>query len=260
MNKGFIITEIKHIILVGKDEYKENKTVFGDDLPYNELILHLSGISEVKFNGKTFTCEKNTVRFLPKGKVDEYMVEREEVGECIDIFFETDTTLSSEAFTMKLNNNSNIETLFRKIFSVWVAKNDGFYFECMSLLYKIFAELQKDNYIPKKQYDVIKPAIEYIEENFLDGKISMELLAEKCGISGSYLKKLFIKKFSVPPVKYMIQLRINHACDLLRSGRYSVGQTAEICGYSNTYFFSRQFKSYTGITPVDFKNKYKSSK
>lgn len=146
------------------------------------------------------------------------------------------------------------------MFSVWVAKNDGYYFECISLLYKIFAEMQKEIYIPEKQYNLIKPAIDFINENFMDRKISIETLAEKCGISESYLKRLFIKSFGVPPTKYIIQLKINYACDLLRSELYTVTQTAEMCGYNDVYFFSRQFKNQLGISPTEFINKYKSSK
>lgn len=134
------------------------------------------------------------------------------------------------------------------------------YFECISLLYKVFAMLQKQTYLPEKQYKKIKPAIDYINENFTNGKLSVGKLSAICGISESALKKLFIKKFGVPPVRYIIQLKINYSCDLLRSGLYSVSRVSQICGYGNVYFFSRQFKENMGISPSEFIKKYKSSK
>lgn len=260
MNQNFMITEIKRVILVGKNEYPQDKISFTNPLNSNELIYHFSGRSTVHFNGKTLDVKENTMRFLPKCENNEYIVEREERGECIDIFFDTDSPISDEAFVIKVAENTMIGNLFKKLFAVWVSKNDGYYFECMSLLYKIFAQIQKQNYIPKNQYDTIKPAIEYIQENFLEGKIPVAFLADRCGISEAYLKKLFIKKFGVPPVKYIIQLKINHACDLLRSERYSITQVAELCGYNNIYFFSRQFKEYVGTSPSVFIDRYKSSK
>lgn len=260
MNENFIITKINRVILVGKNEYTEKTTSFTNNLYCNELILHLSGQSTVKFNGLTFKTEKDMLRFLPKGENKEYIVERKQRGECIDIFFDTDNPISEQAFVLKLKNSKIMESLFKKIFSVWVSKNDGYYFECVSLLYKIFAELNKQNYIPENQYRAIKPAIDYINDNFLNDKISVEQLANLCSISESYLKKLFIKKFGVPPVKYIIGLKINYSSDLLRSNLYTITQIAEICGYSNIYFFSRQFKEYVGITPTEFQKKYKSSK
>ena len=260
MNNNFIIKKINRVILVGKNEYQEKNTIFPHNLKNNELILHLSGKSRVKFNGKILNCESGTIRFLPKGENKEYIVEREEHGECLDVFFDSDIPISDEAFVLKVKNSIKIENLFKKLFSVWVSKNDGYYFESMSLLYKIFAEIQKENYIPQKQYDAIKPAIVYINENFLKKKISVSELSALCGISESYLKKLFLKKFAVPPIKYIIQLKINYACDLLRSNLYSITQAAEICGYSDPHFFCRQFKTYMGITPTEFVSKYKSSK
>ena len=62
--------------------------------------------------------------------------------------------------------------------------------------------MQKKNYIPQNQYDLIKPAIEYVEENFLANKISVPFLADRCGISEAYLKKLFIKKFGMSSMEF----------------------------------------------------------
>ena len=260
MNNKFAITDIKRVILVGKDEYKETVTTFKHNLCSNELIFKLSGESTVFFNGKQLDVKKDTIRFLPQGEIHEYIVKRKEHGECIDIFFNTDIPVTNEAFVLKLNQSEKIKSLFKKIFSVWVAKGDGYYFECVSIIYKIYAELQKKNYIPESQFNSIKPAIDYIEKHFLDKKITAEELTLCCTISYPYIKKLFIKKFGVPPIKYSIQLKINYACDLLKSEVYTISQISEICGYNDIYFFSRQFKEYMGLSPTDFINKYKSSK
>ena len=260
MNNNFVITGISRVVFVGKDEYKEPILRFNSNLKHNELIYYLSGNAEIKFNSIHLKREKDSINFLPKGENDEYIVYNSEKSECIDIFFDTDVPASEVAFIQKIQNNVIVANLFKKIFSVWVAKNDGYYFECISLLYKIFAEMQKQSYIPEKQYKAIKPAINHISKNFLKDKISISELTEQCGISESYLKKLFIKKFGVSPLKYIIQMKINYACDLLKTERYSISQVAEYCGYSNVYFFSRQFKNYVRITPSQFVAKYKSSK
>lgn len=261
MNNKFSITDINSVILVGKDEYKEKVISFSKNSNCkNELIYHLSGKSIVVFNGKQLETTEDTIRFLPAGEINEYTVDRIERGECIDIFFDTNMPITDEAFVLKLKQSEKIKNLFKKIFAVWVAKEDGYYFECVSLIYKIFAELQKKNYIPENQFVAIKPAIDYIESHFLEKKITAEELTACCKISYPYIKKLFIKKFGIPPIKYSIQLKINYSCDLLKSKLYTISQIAEICGYNDIYFFSRQFKEYMGLSPTDFINKYKSSK
>lgn len=260
MDQDFIITGIGRVIFVGKNEYPGKKIQFDGPLSNNELIYHFNGKSTVRFNGKVLYVEENTIRFLPKGENKEYIVEKESPGECIDVFFDTNIPISNEASSIKICENTIIANFFKKIFAVWVSKNEGYYFECISLLYRILAEMQKQKYISKNQYNVIKPAIEYVEENFRGSKISVSYLANKCGISEDYLKKLFIKKFGMAPKKYIIQLKINHACDLLRTERYSITQVADLCGYEDVYYFSRQFKKYIGVTPSVFEKRYKSSK
>ena len=120
--------------------------------------------------------------------------------------------------------------------------------------------MQKTTYLPEKQYNLIKPAVDRINEQFLADQFDGEELASLCGISYSYLKKLFIKKFSVPPKRYAVQLKLNYAEDLLAAGDYSVTEIAEMCGFRDVYFFSRQFKKYIGVAPTTFQKKYKSSK
>jgi AraC family transcriptional regulator len=69
-----------------------------------------------------------------------------------------------------------------------------------------------------------------------------------------------MEHYGIPPKKYIIALKINYACELLRLGQYSITQVADLCGFANIYFFSRQFKEYMGITPTRFAKDCKSSK
>ncbi|MBQ4527150.1 MAG: helix-turn-helix transcriptional regulator [Clostridia bacterium] len=260
MENKFVITNINRVAMVDKYEYKDQKTVFSSNLKHNELIFHFSGESRVYFNDKVFEIMPGTMRFLPCGESKRYIVERERRGECIFVSFDTDTAISDEAFVLAIKNAAHIGGLFKKMFAVWVAKGEGYYFETMSMIYKIFSELQKNNYLPEGQYKKIRPAINYIENHFLDEKISIPYLASLCKISESYFKKLFIGKYAMPPSVYIIQMKINCASDLLRSGQYSITQVAELCGYENVCYFSRQFKKYVGVSPSVFIEKYISSK
>ena len=260
MENKFLITQINRVIMVGKDEYAEKKTSFYPNLRYNELVFHFSGHLTVSFDNNTYEAKAGTVRFLPKGRWKKYDVVRSEPGECIDVFFETDIPVSTEAFEINVAQNEKIGGLFKKLFSVWVSKGDGYYFESISLLYRIFAELQKSGYSPRQHAEKIAPALEKIHNDFLSVNFSLGELAALCNMGESYFQRLFKEKYGVSPKKYIIQLKINHACELLRLGRYSVTQIAEMCNFSDVYFFSRQFKEYMGITPTAFVRKYKSSK
>lgn len=260
MEEQFIITEIKRVAMVGKNEYMDKKSVFSSRLDYNELIFHFSGHITVYFDDLVLEDAPNTIRFLPKGEFSRYEVVRKERGDCILIVFATDRPIAPKAFVRDVAQNEKIGALFKKIFSTWVGKGPGYYFASLSLLYKIFAELQNENFVPSSHYEKIKPAVDLIHDRFLYEELSVASLSTACGMGESYFQRLFKEKFGVPAKKYIIQLKINHACELLRMERYSISTVAETSGFSDVYFFSRQFKSYMGITPTEFVKKYISSK
>ena len=260
MKEKFVITEIKRIVMVGKNEYSEPMLSFGHTLNYNELIFHFSGHATVFFDDLVLETKPNTIRFLPQGENNRYDLIRHERGECIDVFFRADRSISSQAFVMNVAQSEKLGALFKKLFSTWVSKKEGYYFESVSLLYRIFAEMQKDTAKPSRHKLKIAPAMDMIHSDFLKRDFSLSELAAICKMGVSYFQKLFKEIYGISPKKYIIQLKINHACDLLRLERYTVTQIAEFCNFSDVYFFSRQFKEYMGITPTQFVNKYKSSR
>jgi AraC-like DNA-binding protein len=260
MEDKFVITEIKRVVMVGKEEYPEMVTSFGQTINHNDLIFHFSGHATVFFDDLILEPLPNTIRFLPQGETKRYDVLRHERGECIDVYFSADRVISPKAFVMSVSKNEKIGTLFKRLFSTWVSKKDGYYFESVSLLYRIFFEMQKDDTTPKKHLQKIAPAMEIIHNNFLTTDLPLGMLANACHMGESYFQKLFKEIHGISSKKYIIQMKLNHACDLLRLERYTVTQIAELCNFSDVYFFSRQFKEYMGITPTQFVANYRSSK
>ena len=144
MHNDFIITKICNVIPY-ESEASDKVIAFRNNLSCSELIYHISGKSLVCFNGKTALCEKNTIRFLSKGENRNYTVTRMDHIECIDIFFDTDTCISAEMFTIKLNNDIAIAPLFKKIFSLWVAKKRRILFRMSLPVIQNFCRLSKTN-------------------------------------------------------------------------------------------------------------------
>ena len=260
MNQEFIITKISRIIMVGREEYPEKKSSFTHRLKHQELIFSLDGEATVLFNGVRLETAPGSVRFMPAGPNEQYEVIRQREGACIDIFFDTNVPISDVAFVLKGLPDEKLRQMFKRAFALWVAKEEGYYFECVALLYRIFAELGRSSYVPSRHGERIAPATALIQEHFLSMEIRNSELCAACGISETYLKRLFQKKYGVSPKQYVIQLKINHACELLRLGRYTVTQVAAECNFSDVYFFSRQFKKVMGINPTQFVKKYRSSR
>lgn len=83
-------------------------------------------------------------------------------------------------------------------------------------------------------------------------KLSTAKLAEECGYCSDHFAKTFKKVMHCSPQRFQMLVRIKRACHLLRESDLLIKQIALQLGYSNEYFFSRQFKSITGKTPSEF--------
>ena len=92
----------------------------------------------------------------------------------------------------------------------------------------------------------------YIEEassHFLEvGK-----LAKKFGLSRNRFTKVFTDYWQISPQEYLINYRISHAKNLLVNTAQTIGEIAARLGYSDHYFFARQFKAKTGFSPGVFR-------
>ena len=254
-NKGFNIKEISSVDLIKPKETKRKTIHYGNKTSRYELIYKLSGETITHFNKKSYHIKPGMVYILPKSENADYYVERIIPGDCIDIFFDTDIPSGENLFLLDFDENIKILNLFGKIYKLWLTKPDGYYFKCMSAVYEILYEmlLKSEQYSPKSKYKKLEPGIEYIHNN-LYGDIDYNLPSEICKISYTYFKKLFIERFGVPPVRYVNNMRLERSRELLLMNKYSVGEIAKMCGFEDTYYFSKKFKEKYQVSPTAYKN------
>ncbi|MHC4914107.1 MAG: helix-turn-helix domain-containing protein [Planctomycetota bacterium] len=77
---------------------------------------------------------------------------------------------------------------------------------------------------------------------------SVREMAEAMGYTPQHLARLFRKFRGESPKGFAVRTRIERAKSLLAS-TLSIGRIADLLGYSDVYFFSRQFKQCTGLSP-----------
>ena len=74
-----------------------------------------------------------------------------------------------------------------------------------------------------------------------------------CNVSEAYFRRIFTEKYGISPKEYIINMRIDYAKQLLRSGQMSVSDTARACGYFEESHFSREFSKRVGVSPCEYK-------
>lgn len=222
--------------------------------PSHGLAYHLAGEKYYLFSdGRRIPISEGTVIYMPK--YSSYQVHSASSGNCYAINFDIPDTETLEPFAVKIKNQSEVLSDFRKAEAAWRTKPPAYYEECGAMLYHIIRSIKKEMqmpYLPDSSLAQIAPAIEHIKQHYTEEAIEIPFLAALCGISEVYLRTLFQRAFGVSPVKYINSLKLDRAKELLRTGLYHVSEVAFLSGFSDASQFSRAFKQATGVSPRDF--------
>lgn len=125
----------------------------------------------------------------------------------------------------------------------------------MMLLVGLKAKVKSDviSRETKKSVQIMNDIMRFIEENFSNPDMNMDLVSDKFYISVSYLSTLFKKETETTFNKYLVTKRIEHAKFLLLTTEDKMVTIAEKCGYKDVYYFSHSFKKVTGQSPKGFR-------
>ncbi len=82
---------------------------------------------------------------------------------------------------------------------------------------------------------------------------SVAELARRTGYSSAHFSRVFREVTGVMPREYIIQVRLERAKQLLRESSMTIGEIADSLRYGDVFFFSRQFKERTGMSPTEFR-------
>jgi two-component system response regulator YesN len=113
----------------------------------------------------------------------------------------------------------------------------------------------KSEYYSKYSPDAaIQKAKSYLKENFTS-EIGIETVAEEVDFSVSYFSVLFKQKTGVTFLEYLTNLRIEHACVLLKTTDLKTYEVAHMVGYSDQRYFSQVFKKRLFVTPSQYRKR-----
>lgn len=101
----------------------------------------------------------------------------------------------------------------------------------------------------------VKKAQEFIEQNYQD-KITVDQLASMLALGRRSLERRFKKATCNTVVEYIQRVKIEAAKKDLETSRKNINEVMYDVGYNDTKAFRTIFKKTTGMTPVDYRNKY----
>ncbi len=207
-------------------------------------------------DGPDIQTRQGSIVYLPKGS-NYNVIQSGKIGQgCWCINFLAVNDLSSNPFVLELRSPEKAQNLFAAATKIYRERRTAFDPKIRSIFYEILGLMEVEyaqKYTPSSKAQIIAPAIDYIKKNYLDKAINSDELAEMCGVSGTYFRRVFADIYSMTPIKYVNHIRIKRAKELIDSGIYaSVSDVAYLCGFTDDCYFRKVFKAETRMTPKEY--------
>ena len=101
----------------------------------------------------------------------------------------------------------------------------------------------------------MKEALSFIEQNY-QNDVSVEQIADFCGLNRSYFGKIFRSTMGEAPQRFLMYYRMARAAQFLKESTLSVGAIGAMVGYANQLHFSRAFKAVYGVCPREYRQNH----
>lgn len=100
-------------------------------------------------------------------------------------------------------------------------------------------------------------AIAFMHDN-LDAPIGLEGIAQAVERSASHVSRVFRSEIGIPPHRYLVQLRIRRAQELLIRTAMPIAEIAAECGFSHQEHLTHQFRRHLRTTPAAYRRAHRN--
>ncbi|MGO4371265.1 helix-turn-helix domain-containing protein [Paenibacillus sp. MCAF20] len=103
---------------------------------------------------------------------------------------------------------------------------------------------------------VVEEVMSQIDSRYGDAALNLQALADHSGVSSPYLSKIFREVMKKPITQYISEYRLEKARErLMGEDSAKINLIAEQCGFNDYPYFSKIFKKYFGVSPLEYKEK-----
>jgi len=150
-----------------------------------------------------------------------------------------------------LGRQKNIIHWFHELSFSWMDRHPGYMLKCRGLFMQILHRFLELLVYKERSFAGdfrITKVIRYMAKNYSE-RLTVKSMADLVSLNPTYFGDLFQRTTGTSFNRYLIQIRIKNAEDMLLSGEYKVGDVAEACGFTDTSHFYKQFKHVKGFPP-----------
>ena len=245
---------------VGYELHSEQKN-FPNQYPYYLLHFVKRGRGSIVIDGNKTLMTRNTIFILPPDREILYMAKPG--WEYFWINFNgiaarnllTRLGISEERYFLRFPNSKPLK-YFQEALEAKQSKRSQV-FTVTHCLLAVFALIAEQTplfpHVPENGKKLFAQIYDYIHEHLYDVNLTAGGIAQHFFISLSYFSILFKKNANTTFKEYLNYERIKKATELLESTDLSIKQVAEAVGFSDPLYFSKVFKRYRLVGPIEYR-------
>ena len=231
------------------------------EMPKQRLGAHnltyiIQGEACYTINGKPIDLTRGDLLIVPAHNVRKGITFPDRLMHCFSVDFDLRNTKNQEVilpFPIISNpgHHEDIIHLFHELSFSWMNRQPGYIIKSRGLFLQIlhrFLELV----VYKGDLDIedsrIDKVIRFVTAHYSE-RITVKMMADMVGLHPAYFGDLFRREMGNSFNRYLTQIRVSNAENMLTSGEYKVGNIAEACGFTDTSHFYRQYKLIKGFPP-----------
>ena len=251
---------------------------------YAEFSFVLSGAGRYRIDDKIYEIAEGDLLILNPGTRHQVLASDPKETPCTE-FFVAFTDIQLRDFPKNvlpvpqagpiLHTTGDLRQKLFKICSSMEAEStvyrQGKYYMLQSYLIQMILLVIREQYEPEENHAlgyafesvnkkyIVERIITFFEDHYAQ-KVSLDQIAENMYLSPFYISKIFKSETGDTPIRYLINIRLEKARDILEKDTdSSIKEVALSVGYDDAYHFSKLFKKKYGVSPSEVKKGNRST-
>jgi AraC-like DNA-binding protein len=245
--------------------------------PQIEFVYILKGSLETALNGKSLEGSQGDIIVVDSGMIHGYSNPSPEA--CVrifqfglEIFSETLLDIRDREVSPMFSRksivscrdaiHSRLETLLGDMFEEQRWQQAGYRLAVISKLYELamiflreLPDVKMTEQVKRKNNNKrLEQIFTFIEDNFDDPNLTLEMVAEKTCLNKFYFSRYLKEQTGQSFFEHLSRIRTHRVEQHLVETDLPVTDIAYTCGFNSLSTFNRIFKTYTGTTPSDYRN------
>jgi len=216
----------------------------------------VDGEARYTVDDETIEVARGNLLVLPRYSIRRAITFPERLMHCFSVDFTirspgNDELLPPFPVLSSPGMHKNLTHWFHELSFAWVDRHPGYVIKCKGLFLQIFHRFLELIVYKDRSFAGdfrITKVIRYIAKNYSE-RLTVKSMADLVSLNSTYFGDLFQRTTGMSFNRYLIQLRVKNAEEMLLSGEFKVGDVAEACGFTDTSHFYKQFKHLKGFPP-----------